>query len=64
MNCITHRSLYDCMHARYPVDNTKIYCRQGHKLGDGNVEAKRLGQTPSKLTFRACQMCPDFEEIK
>jgi len=54
------RSLYDCLHARYPVPPDEyIRCVKGHKLGQGNIH-KRQADREDKLIFKVCMLCSDF----
>lgn len=56
------RSLYDCMEARYPCDDSQfIYCRQGHLLRKNGVSAKAFWRC-APLTYLVCQDCPDFND--
>ncbi len=57
------RSLYDCLHAQYPVPpNEYITCSKGHKLGQGHIH-KRQVDREDKLVFKICALCKDFSDI-
>ena len=57
------RTLYDCLHARYPVPpDTFIKCDKGHKLGNGYV-SKIKADRGEKLIFRVCALCVDFDNM-
>lgn len=53
------RTLYDCLEAQWPINGEYIYCRKGHKLGDGRIHIRRVDRG-DKLICRACQVCKDF----
>ena len=56
------RSLYQCLEARYPVDNEYIYCGKGHKLGNRNVHVRQVIRG-DKLVYKVCQECKDFNDM-
>lgn len=59
----THiRTLYDCLHAKYPSNGLYITCSKGHKLGNGNIHKDKVLKG-DKLICRACSLCTDFSDM-
>jgi len=57
-----HRSLYNCMEARYPSDGSLfIYCRKGYILSKHGVSILAF-QRGAPLIYSACQKCPGFND--
>ena len=56
------RTLYECFNARVKGDT--IYCCKGYQLfpqpGNGHLNIERLAMG-SRLAFKPCQHCPDFD---
>ena len=59
------RSLYDCCNARYPIPpNEYIICSKGHQLGTWNTPSALQVNRGDNLIMKACQLCPDFDEMQ